>query len=161
MKCIRKVIRPTFTDQKAGIGDGDTSTCGGFGRVGGSGGGVGGGLARQESDPTYLQCIQKAVIGDSDTMTQVGMGGVGGGGGGGGRGRRDKTRQDGKAIHFTFNASKAVTGDGVTSWHWGGAEWGGGEGGGEADGGSGIRGVEMRHSGKSTLPSVHQKQSLC
>ena len=63
MKCTRKVIRSTFTGQKAGIGDGDTSTCGLFGRVGGSGGGVGGG-ARQESNPTYLQRIKSGVCVD-------------------------------------------------------------------------------------------------
>ena len=50
MKCTRKVIRSTFTGQKAGIGDGDTSTCGLFGRVGGSGGGVGGREAGKRSN---------------------------------------------------------------------------------------------------------------
>ena len=126
---------------------------------------------RQESDPTYLQRIKKAVISDRDTMTQVGMGGVGGGLGGGGVGARaeGEIKQGRKARQSTLlSMHQKPTGDGITSWHWGGAELGGGgEGGGEAGGGGrglgggGGGGVEMRRAGKSTLPSAHQKRSLC
>ena len=70
-------------------------------------------------------------------------------------------KQGRKARQSTLlSMHQKLTGDGITSWHWDGAELGG-EGGGEAGGGSGIGGVEMRRAGKSTLPSAHQKRSLC